>query len=354
MAEILTNEQLETLHSSDKLEDQEQKEQQSDNNGNGNISFLLETVEVQQKELGRLRSSLKELNSLIEDKIGNLSQHIQLRQEDCKLIAKRIQNEDDEKRIQSEFWGKKLSVLSDRNLDLEQKNSQLKKKNDELEQVRQLSLEDLGIKSKQITQLEIEKQKWLDELKNSKSLLSQTTNKLETNHGQIERLQKQLQEEKSLAKHLQNENQSLQTRLEDGKLENISLQNSFYSELKSVSDRLNQLETEKQGLQKQFHEANNWLEKMKLENQNLQTTLEANKETQELAQKEYEQTIANLKIGLDTAAKDINRYKARLNLTKLQALLAIALIAATSISIFTLLAPAYNGNRPLIQQPLRK
>jgi chromosome segregation ATPase len=354
MAEILTNEQLEILHSSEKLEEQEQKDRQSDDNGNGNISFLLETVEVQQKELGRLRSSLKDLNSLIEDKIGSLSQHIQLRQEDCTLIAKRIQNEDDEKRIQSEFWAKKLSVLSDRNLDLEQKNSQLKKKNDELEQVRQLSLEDLGLKSKQITQLETEKQKWLDELKNSKSLLSQTTNKLETNHGQIERLQKQLQEEKSLAKHLQNENQSLQTRLEDGKLENISLQNSFYSELKSVSDRLNQIETEKQGLQKQFQEANNWLEKMKLENQNLQTTLEANKETQELAQKEYEQTIANLKIGLDTAAKEINRYKSRINLTKLQVLLAIALIAATSIGIFTLLAPAYNGNRPLIQQPLHK
>jgi chromosome segregation ATPase len=329
------------LDDSNHLETSQLEQQDRKNSDRStDISFLLKVVDIQQKELEKLQSSLKDLGNLVAIRVNNLSEQISSRQEDCTRIARRIQNEDDEKRVQSEFLEKKLSILAERNRDLELKNSQLEIKLSELEEEHRLILEEVGIKSKQVTQLETERQKSQEELQSLKSLLTRTTNQLEFNHGQIERIQKQLSEEKSLSKQLKIDNEALIAELEENKLENINLQNSYYSELKSIADRAERLETEKQNLQLDIEEANTLLGNLQLDNKNLQVKLKETEIAHKKTQKDFEQVTTNLRDELDVAARKIGRYQSRINLTKLQTLLLIAFVSATSIVLFNFLKPA--------------
>jgi chromosome segregation ATPase len=337
MAEIPSSRQATTLNYSNYSEMSvlnSQKEETRNINDRENISFLHKTVEAQQKELEKFQSSLQDLGNLLEVKISNLSEQIKLRQEDCTSIAKRIQNENEEKQVQSEFLERKLTILSERNQDLEIKNSELEEKIDKLEEENKLTSAEIDIKSKQISQLETDKQHWQEELENSKSLLVKTTQKLEFTSTQLEKIEKQLTEEKSLSENIKIENEHFKLQLEEHKAENINLQNSYYAEFKSVSDRISQLEAEKQILQHETEQASNLLEDLQREKNDVRAKLTESETAHKNLQKDFEQITTHLHNELDITTKTIDRYKSRISLSKLQVIFCTALISAISIGIF--------------------
>jgi golgin subfamily B member 1 len=345
MADASCREQVKTLNSTNYSEmsvSNPQKEEIRNISDRDNNSFLHKTVELQQKELEKFQSSLQDLSNLVGLKINNLSEQIKLRQEDCSSIAKRIQNENEEKQVQSEFLERKLTILSERNQDLEIKNSELETKIDKLEEDNKLISAEIEIKGKQVSQLETDKQDWQKELEDSKSLLVKTTQKLEFSSAQLEKIEKQLTEEKSLSENIKTENEHFKLQLEEHKTENINLQNSYYAEFKSVSDRISQLEAEKQILQHETEQASTLLEDLQQEKADIQAKLIQSETAHNKLQKDFEQVTTHLHNELGVTTKIIDRYKSRVSLSKLQVVFCTALISALSIGIFNLVKSSVN------------